>query len=170
MRSPRITIFNRRATACAFGVCARNVRQNRGRPEAEADHPVMKGQNSRRILLIMVLCAGVCFFGACASREMKDDKGDLRRDKIGAEDFMPERTRTIYVRSCASCHGPDGHGITAVAPDLYRAKHRDAEEWEKYLRDSGDAHPVGYPPPLWLDPEEMKVMSEYLESATSRNQ
>jgi len=120
--------------------------------------------------LILVLCAGVCFFSACASREVKDDKGDLRRDKIGAEDFMPERARTIYVRSCASCHGPDGHGITAVAPDLYRAKHRDADEWEKYLRDSGDAHPVGYPPPLWLDPEEMKVMSEYLESATRRNQ
>jgi len=120
--------------------------------------------------LILLLCACAGFFNVCANREAKDDKGDQRREKIGGEDFMPERIRTVYVRSCASCHGPDGHGITAVAPDLYRAKYRSAEEWEKYLRDSGEAHPVGNQPPLWLDPDEMKEMAEYLESVTRRNQ
>jgi len=130
----------------------------------------VKEQNSRGNLLVLVLCACAGFFNACANQDAKDDKGDQRREKIGSEDFMPERTRIVYVRSCASCHGPDGRGITAVAPDLYRAKHRPREEWEKYLRDSGEAHPVGNPPPLWLDPDEMKEMAEYLESVTSRNQ
>lgn len=83
---------------------------------------------------------------------------------------MPERVRVIYVRSCASCHGPDGYGVSAVAPDLYRAKYRPREEWEKYLRDSADAHPVTHPPPLWLTEEEKKNMAEYLESATWQNQ
>jgi mono/diheme cytochrome c family protein len=129
-----------------------------------------KDQNSRRKLLILVICACAGFFNVCASQDAKDNKGDQRREKIGAEDFMPGRVRAIYVRSCASCHGPDGQGITAVAPDLYRARHRGADEWEKYLRDSADAHPVGHQAPLWLDPDEVKDMAEYLESATRRNQ
>ena len=79
---------------------------------------------------------------------------------------MPESARVIYVRSCASCHGPDGHGVTAVAPDIYRARYRPREEWEKYLRDSANAHPVAHPPPLWLDKDEMKKMADYLESVT----
>ena len=79
---------------------------------------------------------------------------------------MPEGIRVLYVRSCASCHGPDGHGVTAVAPDIYRARYRSREEWVKYLRDSTDAHPVANPPPLWLNKEEMEKMAEYLESTT----
>lgn len=121
-------------------------------------------------MLIICACAGI-FYG-CASQDAKDGRSeaDQNREKIGAEDFMPERIRTVYVRSCASCHGPDGHGIKAIAPDLYRAKHRGADEWEKYLRDSKDAHPVAQPPPLWLDADEMKEMAEYLELITRRNQ
>jgi len=110
---------------------------------------------------------------ACANRDAKpdeDERGDRRREKIGAEDFMPGPARVVYARSCASCHGPDGHGVTAVAPDLYRAKYRSGEEWEKYLRESADAHPVTHPPPLWLNEEETKDMAEFLESATRQNQ
>lgn len=142
---------------------ARNARQNPGRLEAVADHRI------RRNLLILAFCACAIIFSACASQESKDDKGDQRQNKVGAEDFMPERTRIVYVRSCESCHGPDGHGITAVAPNLYRAKHRSAEEWEKYLRESADAHPVGHQAPLWLDPDEIKEMSEFLETVTRQN-
>jgi len=133
-------------------------------------HHIVNRKNSRRNLLTLGVCACAVLLNVCASRDAKNEKGDQGREKIGAEDFMPEKARTIYVRSCASCHGPDGHGITAVAPDLYRARHRSADEWEKYLRDSADAHPVAHPPPLWLDTEEMKVMAEYLESATRKNQ
>jgi mono/diheme cytochrome c family protein len=127
-------------------------------------------RNSRRSLQFLAICAATVLFIDCASQGTKDERDDRPRDKIGAEDFMPERVRVIYVRSCASCHGPDGHGVTAVAPDLYRARHRSREEWEKYLRDSADAHPVAHPPPLWLDADETKDMAEYLESATRRNQ
>jgi len=134
-------------------------------------------RNSRRNLQVLAACWVTlifigCFIG-CASqvtKNEKDEKVDRRQEKIGAEDFMPERVRVIYVRSCASCHGPDGHGVAAVAPDLYRARYRPREEWEKYLRDSADAHPVTHPPPLWLNEEEMKNMAEYLEWATRQNQ
>ncbi|MGH9855072.1 MAG: c-type cytochrome [Blastocatellia bacterium] len=122
--------------------------------------------------MILTICGLAGLFSVCSSQNPKDEKGgsDHRPEKIGAEDFMPERTRIVYVRSCASCHGPDGHGITAIAPNLYRAKHRPPEEWEKYLRDSAGAHPVGHPPPLWLDADEMKDMAGYLDWITQRNQ
>jgi mono/diheme cytochrome c family protein len=130
-------------------------------------------RNSRLSLQVLAACWVTLLFVGCASqvtKDEKDEKVDRRKEKIGAEDFMPERVRVIYVRSCASCHGPDGHGIAAVAPDLYRAKYRPREEWEKYLRDSADAHPITHPPPLWLNEDEMKNMAEYLESATWQNQ
>jgi mono/diheme cytochrome c family protein len=130
-------------------------------------------RNSRLSLQVLAACWAILLFVGCASqvtKDEKDEKVDRRKEKIGAEDFMPERVRVIYVRSCASCHGPDGHGVSAVAPDLYRAKYRSREDWEKYLRDSADAHPVTHPPPLWLNEEEMKNMAEYLESATWQNQ
>ena len=130
-------------------------------------------RNSRLSLQVLAACWATLLFVGCANqgaKDEKDEKVDRRQEKIGAEDFMPERVRVIYVRSCASCHGPDGHGVAAVAPDLYRAKYRPREEWEKYLRDSADAHPVTHPPPLWLNEDEMKNMAEYLESATWQNQ
>ena len=133
----------------------------------------MYRRNSRLSLQVLAACWATLLFVGCASqvtKDEKDEKVDRRKEKIGAEDFMPEQVRVIYVRSCASCHGPDGHGVAAVAPDLYRAKYRSREEWEKYLRDSADAHPVTHPPPLWLNEDEMKNMAEYLESATWQNQ
>jgi cytochrome c553 len=124
---------------------------------------------------LLAIYVAAVFFVACANQGAKDggakdERGDLRGEKVGVEDFMPEGARIIYVRSCASCHGPDGHGVTAVAPNLYRAKYRPREEWEKYLRDSTGAHPAAHPPPLWLNAEEIKRMAEYLESATRQNQ
>lgn len=132
----------------------------------------MNRKRSRPIPLTLILCVCAALSVGCATPDTKEDKGGAEQHggKVGAEDFMPERTRTIYMRSCASCHGPGGHGILAVAPDLYRAKHRAANEWEKYLRESRDAHPVGNPPPLWLDGDETREMAEYLESVTQRNQ
>ena len=130
---------------------------------------IVNRRNSRRSLQVLAVCAATLLFVGCAGQGVKEEKVDRRQEKVGAEDFMPERVRVIYVRSCASCHGPDGHGVTAVAPDLYRAKYRPREEWEKYLRNSADAHPVAHPPPLWLNEEEMKTMAEYLESATRQN-
>jgi mono/diheme cytochrome c family protein len=131
---------------------------------------IVNWRNSRLSLQVLAACATAILLINCASQAPKDERVDRRHDKIGAEDFMPEQARVIYVRSCASCHGPDGHGITAVAPDIYRAGYRPREEWEKYLRESANAHPVAHSPPLWLNAEEMQDMAEYLESATRRNQ
>jgi mono/diheme cytochrome c family protein len=132
---------------------------------------IVNQRKSRQGLRVLAICVAAGLLVDCATRGAKieeEEKVDQRRDKIGAEDFMPGPARVIYTRSCASCHGPDGHGVTAVAPDIYRAGYRPREEWEKYLRDSEDAHPVANPPPLWMDKDEMKEMAEYLESATSQ--
>jgi mono/diheme cytochrome c family protein len=134
---------------------------------------IVNRRNSRQGLQVLAICVAAGLFVDCSTQGAnveKNERVERPREKIGAEDFMPESARVIYVRSCASCHGPDGHGVTAVAPDLYRARYRSRKEWEKYLRDSADAHPVAHPPPLWLDNDEMKKMAEYLESATRQNQ
>jgi mono/diheme cytochrome c family protein len=134
---------------------------------------IVNRQKSRQGLSILAICVAAGLLVDCSTQGAKVEENeniDRPREKIGAEDFMPEGVRVIYVRSCASCHGPDGHGVTAVAPDLYRARYRSREEWEKYLHDSADAHPVAHPPPLWLNKDEMRKMAEYLESATRQNQ
>ena len=82
------------------------------------------------------------------------------------EPLMSEEVRQIYARSCESCHGPNGRGIVGVAPDLRRVPARTVEEWEAYLRQSNNAHPVAQPPPLWLTADEMKTMAEYLTALT----
>lgn len=132
----------------------------------------MNQRNSRQGLQVLAICVAAGLFVDCSTQGAKveeNERVERPREKIGVEDFMPESARVIYVRSCDSCHGPDGHGVTAVAPDLYRARYRSREEWEKYLRDSADAHPVAHPPPLWLNKEETQKMAEYLESATRQS-
>lgn len=78
------------------------------------------------------------------------------------EGFMPERIWIIFKRSCESCHGFNGRGLTGVAPDLKRARPRTAAQWNDYLRNSKTAHPVTQAPPVWLNADEIIAMSEYL--------
>jgi mono/diheme cytochrome c family protein len=129
---------------------------------------------TQRILLILAVCAGASVLVACFGDSAREDKAGFDPNgplgaTAGVEPHMPGDVRAIFNRSCNSCHGPDGRGIAAVAPDLHRSKSRSAEEWEKYLRDSRDAHPKGYPPPLWLTADEMKWMADYLESLARRS-
>lgn len=77
---------------------------------------------------------------------------------------MSEEALAAYRRSCAPCHGHDGHGILGVAPDLRRAKRRTAQEWEKYLRDGSGAHPAGQPPPLWITGDELTALAAWLDT------
>jgi mono/diheme cytochrome c family protein len=124
--------------------------------------------------LFIIVCLCALFPGGCANDAAKENRAgfelaDQQRGKIGAEDFMPEQVRVVFNRSCTSCHAPDGGGIAAIAPALNRAKHRSAEEWDRYLRASRHAHPVGHAPPLWLDGDEMKAMAAYLDALTQRN-
>lgn len=80
---------------------------------------------------------------------------------------MPERVRVAFKRSCESCHGVDGQGIAGIAPSLSRANRRGAVEWEKYLKESRNAHPVSQLPPVWLDDEELVAVAEYMANLTS---
>lgn len=82
--------------------------------------------------------------------------------------LMPEMVREAFSRSCQSCHGPQGHGIIGVAPDLRRLASRTSEDWGRYLRISRNVHPVSAPPPLWLTAVEMDLMARFLVTLSTR--
>ena len=107
------------------------------------------------------------FFAGCASPSpavVERSRFDEEPATIAVEPYVSEQARGAFRRSCASCHGYDAHGITAVAPDLRRAKRRSPDEWERYLRDSSGSHPAGQPPPLWINGDELKAIAAYLDS------
>ena len=113
------------------------------------------------------IVAVIVFTAACRSGD--DSVVTSPSSGPSIEPLMPERVREIFTRSCQSCHGPQGNGITGVAPDLRRIPSRKSEEWGRYLRVSGKAHPVDSPPPLWLTADEIDVMAQYLVTIPTRN-
>ncbi len=116
-----------------------------------------------------MICLGV--FAGCASPPpAAEDRTRVDADAASAEPYASEQARNAFRRSCASCHGYDARGITAVAPDLRRAARRSPEEWERYLRDSSGSHPAGQPPPLWIDGDELKAIAAYLDSLAQQQQ
>jgi mono/diheme cytochrome c family protein len=116
---------------------------------------------NRRHKLILLL-SSFCLMGACLNNSATSDQERLGLHVPSVEAFMPERMRLIFKRSCESCHGIDGQGISGIAPALRRDNHRSMDEWGRYLRESRDAHPVSQGPPLWLDDDEIKAVAEYL--------
>lgn len=92
----------------------------------------------------------------------KDGEERVREETVSIEPLMPEQVRQVFIRSCESCHGPNGQGIAGVAPDLRRIAPRSAPEWDSYLRESKRVHPVNSPAPLWLTADEIRVMAGYL--------
>lgn len=97
-----------------------------------------------------------------------------------ASAFAPEHTQSvepvrsetvnrIYTRTCSACHGPDGHGIAAVAPDLRRAKARSFAQWQQYLGQTNGHPGAQMPPPTWLNVDEIDVMANYLITLTQSN-
>lgn len=127
----------------------------------------MKRKNPWQILILALTCAGL--LTACSQNAAIDENAAQARVRSN-DGFMPEGVRRAFKRSCASCHGLDGRGITGVAPDLRRATSRSVEGWERYLRESRAVHPVGQPQPLWLDADEIKDFAEYLSILTRQNQ
>lgn len=83
---------------------------------------------------------------------------------------MPAHVRGIFHRSCETCHGPDGRGITGVAPDIGRAQPRSFEAWTHYLRDPHQAHPGASAQPLWLSEEETKAIAQFLARLPAHEQ
>lgn len=85
--------------------------------------------------------------------------------------FMPAQVRVVFKRSCEMCHGPDGRGLTGIAPDFQRAQPRDVAAWERYLRDPHRAHPdAATPPPVWLTEDEMKAVAAFLARVNPSDQ
>lgn len=92
----------------------------------------------------------------------KDGEERVREETVSIEPLMSEPVRQVFIRSCESCHGPNGQGIAGVAPDLRRIAPRSVPEWDRYLRESKRVHPVNSPAPLWLTADEIRVMAVYL--------
>ena len=78
------------------------------------------------------------------------------------EPLMPAVVAHAFERSCQSCHGPAGHGIAAIAPDLRKAAMRTAEQWKQYLTTTHTGATV--PPPTWLNVDEINAVANYLVS------
>lgn len=81
--------------------------------------------------------------------------------------FPPENVRQIFKRSCESCHGYDGRGISGIAPDMLRPSNRTAEQWAKYFSSSTNEprgqHPGGQmPSAVWMNQGEINTVAAYL--------
>ncbi len=114
-------------------------------------------------LLVLALALLLAGCSRPSTEEKSSTLSDASPETRGVEPYMSEDVREAFRRSCASCHGYDGHGILGVAPDLRRAKRRTPEEWEKYLRDSSGSHPAGQAPPLWVTGDELTALAAWLD-------
>ena len=86
------------------------------------------------------------------------------------EPVMPEKAQAVYDQSCKSCHGPDGHGINAVAPDLRSAPRRSIEDWTKYLKNPKSLQPESKMPAIAnLEDKDYEAISAYLADLTQSN-
>ncbi len=131
--------------------------------------PSQEPLRALRLFVVLVL-----FFSACAKQPSTPEAEP-------AAPFAPELTQSlepvrsetvnrIFTRTCSACHGQDGHGIAAVAPDLRRAKPRSFAQWQQYLGSSPAGHPgTQMPPPAWLNADEIDVMANYLVTLTQPN-
>ena len=83
---------------------------------------------------------------------------------------MPEKVQVAFERSCKSCHGPEGQGITNLAPDLRRAPRRGLANWVKYLKDEKGAHSSAKIPAMAsLTDEDYEAIGAYLADLTQNN-
>lgn len=115
--------------------------------------------------LVPALLLGLLFAGGCRS---KTDDPVAGAGRPSIEPLMSEPVHQIFIRSCQSCHGPNGQGIAGVAPDLRRIQSRPIDEWDRFLRESRRVHPVSSPAPLWLTADETRIMATYLAAIPAR--
>jgi mono/diheme cytochrome c family protein len=86
------------------------------------------------------------------------------------EPVMPEKAQAVYDQSCKSCHGPDGHGINAVAPDMRPAPRRSMEDWMKYLKNPKSVQPESKMPAISnLEEKDYEAIAAYLADLTQSN-
>ncbi|MEP7339697.1 MAG: cytochrome c [Acidobacteriota bacterium] len=124
--------------------------------------------NDRLLSLILILC---CFaaFAACRT-EPEREAPSAPTSVASVETFLPESMRTIFKRSCESCHGYDGRGITGVAPDMLHSFGRKPEEWENYFVNPQSLHPgAQMPSTVWMSQDEIKSVSAFLAKLPDPN-
>lgn len=89
---------------------------------------------------------------------------------VDLEPVMPEKVQVAFEQNCKDCHGPDGHGITSIAPDLRRAARRNAKEWIAQLKDQNGAHShTKIPKMASLSDEDYEALGDYLADLTQNN-
>jgi mono/diheme cytochrome c family protein len=118
-----------------------------------------------------LFCLGLCWLTACQSKPQKAEVAlpmtFSQATANSVEPLLSEPLHHVFERSCATCHGPNGHGITAVAPDLRRAKRRSVEQFIQFFSDPQQGHPgAQLPPPVWINADEIKLMANYLALQT----
>ncbi len=116
----------------------------------------------------MLLLAGVCVFGGCKSSQPNEEQA-RPMELSSVENLMPERVQAVFNRSCASCHGHDGHGITGIAPDLRNASRRSASDWLQYFSSSKSPHPGSTTPStMWMTRDEITAVANFLSHDMER--
>lgn len=122
----------------------------------------------------MTLFIALAALAACAATP--EHQSAASTASAGVEPFLPSEVRAVFQRSCQTCHGPDGKGITGVAPGIPRASNRSAEDWIKYFSETPGAstneipglHPgARLPSTIWMNPDEIKAVATFL--ANQRN-
>ncbi len=89
---------------------------------------------------------------------------------LESEPLMTEEVHTAYVKNCQACHGADGHGLAAIAPDLRVSPRRSSDDWEKYLRNPKSIDPQATKAPMrGLSDDEVKAVAAYLADLTQHN-
>lgn len=126
----------------------------------------------RALRFFVVILAG-CWLWACANKppgaESEPASALAPGHSQSVEPVRSETVNRIFTRTCSGCHGPDGHGIAAVAPDLRRAKARSFAQWQHYLGQTAGHPGAQMPPPTWLNVDEIDVMANYLVTLTQPN-
>ena len=118
----------------------------------------------------MAILVFLTVLGACAVNSERETASPPAQT-ASVETFLPSEVRTIFRRSCESCHGPDSKGIVGVAPSILRRSERSLEEWTKYFseipaaspNESKSLHPgARMPSTIWMNPDEIKAVAGFL--------
>lgn len=138
-------------------------------------------QTHSRLFLLLLLTALLGLYLACAKSSGTPETALSSAGAIASgtpspapavdlEPVMPEKVQVAFEQNCKSCHGPDGHGITNVAPDLRRAARRNAKDWIAYLKDQKAAHASTKIPAMdSLTDADYESIGGYLADLTQNN-
>lgn len=121
----------------------------------------------------MVIAGSLALLGACAAEPEREARSSAT-PSVSVETFMPDNIRSIFRRSCESCHGYDGHGIAGIAPNMLSRSERSAEEWVKYFSDltngTKSLHPGAQAPSaIWMNQDEIKAVAAFLADLNGRS-